>query len=546
VQFPAPAPFGYTPGMSPETAALAPRMKEVLYRCMEEIRATKAALYVSATAAFSENTFELVTHYGFADAPARHAGASDPLIDRLVTKRGVFFANGLNADPRLSELLFMAHTDRILIAPVFSRGRLVAFIDMRDKAGRQPFDAADAEAAGRIAGEILDLFVANNLFGIAPIALSEVPAEKGAPQPQIQQPESAASVSHAIERARTFVASELPRLSQPKNLLSTDDTESIRRVLALVLAIRGTVAAAVTARGHLGNLQLVAARGRFDHESIERFQASIDGWLEKRGIDPREVQREIFHPLGEEGEEIAIDSIAVVMTAPAAVASLHGLIFSVAFAHKPDAGMLRLLELAREQLDDAVAGSFARRTLQWTRERAAEAIVEPDFDRFRELSEHSRHVSQLASRFASHIGLPPAQVDMIRTAGYAHDAGLRILDRPYTKGILPPQERKLLREHSAIGAVLCERVLGPEIAYIVLCHHERWDGSGYPEGIRGEDIPLGARIVQICDAFVAMTLLSSYRPPIGEEAAIEQLTTKAGTQFDPTLVPRFVEMITAE
>jgi len=126
-----------------EILAIEPQLKQILYGCVEHVQATKAALYLSATKDLTQKKFELVTSYQFNDAARRLVSSNDDLVDRLAVKRNAFFVNGVGADMRFSEMLFRQGTDRLLVTPLFARGRLVGFIDMRDKAGRKPFDAPD-------------------------------------------------------------------------------------------------------------------------------------------------------------------------------------------------------------------------------------------------------------------------------------------------------------------------------------------------------------------------------------------------------------------
>src|SRR5687768_6485423 len=115
--------------MVEEVRELEPKLKEVLYRFLEDVQTTKAALYLTD----ERDGFELVTEYGFRGNLALRYAGSDDLIDRLITKRAPFFLNGLTADPRFSEMLYNADTSRLLVAPIYSRGKLIGLVDLRDK-----------------------------------------------------------------------------------------------------------------------------------------------------------------------------------------------------------------------------------------------------------------------------------------------------------------------------------------------------------------------------------------------------------------------------
>jgi HD-GYP domain-containing protein (c-di-GMP phosphodiesterase class II) len=143
--------------------------------------------------------------------------------------------------------------------------------------------------------------------------------------------------------------------------------------------------------------------------------------------------------------------------------------------------------------------------------------------------------------------MTPADVETARIAGLVHDCSMRLLDydRLYRKRDLTAEELAFLREHPSVSAAMIEPVLGIEVARVVLCHHERVDGTGYPNNLAGDEIPLLSRILALCDAWVAMTDPDSYQPPKSRETAIAMLTRAAGTQFDAALTGRFVDVVRA-
>lgn len=151
----------------------------------------------------------------------------------------------------------------------------------------------------------------------------------------------------------------------------------------------------------------------------------------------------------------------------------------------------------------------------------------------------------MAQRFARALDLPATQVETVRIAALVHDVGLRLLDyeRLYKRANLTAEEMRGLGEHPLIGAALVEPILGSEVSQAVLRHHERVDGKGYPSRMSGQQIPLAARIIAIVDAWVAMTSQQSYQTPISREQAKSRLREGAGTQWDGTLVERFLRAL---
>jgi HD-GYP domain-containing protein (c-di-GMP phosphodiesterase class II) len=162
---------------------------------------------------------------------------------------------------------------------------------------------------------------------------------------------------------------------------------------------------------------------------------------------------------------------------------------------------------------------------------------------------HCKRVSDLSVRLAEAAGLPASEVEEIRVGSLVHDVGKigipdQILGKP---GRLTPEEMDLVRRHTVIG----ERLIAPlpvsqTVRDVILCHHERYNGAGYPGGLRGEAIPMSARIVAIADAFEAMTSGRVYRPPILWEQALTELRRASGAQLDPYLVELFLHLLETE
>ncbi|HEU4450759.1 MAG TPA: diguanylate cyclase [Gaiellaceae bacterium] len=154
---------------------------------------------------------------------------------------------------------------------------------------------------------------------------------------------------------------------------------------------------------------------------------------------------------------------------------------------------------------------------------------------------HSYMVGELAARVARRIGLEPEAVELTRLAGSLHDLGKlaipeEILRKP---GPLNEAERLVLERHPQIGYRMLESLGIEPVASWVLHHHERWDGDGYPERKAGGEIPLGARILFVADAYDAMTTDRVYRGRLSHDRAISELERCAGTQFDPDVVAAF-------
>ncbi|HEV7919815.1 MAG TPA: HD domain-containing phosphohydrolase [Thermoanaerobaculia bacterium] len=551
--------------MLSEIKSLEPQLKQILFGCMEHVQATKAALYLSASPDLNDKTFELVTFYQFNDPARKLIRATDDLVERLAIKRGPFFVNGVATDQRFSEMLFRQGTDRLLATPIYSRGRLVGFIDMRDKAGRKPFDHPDVEAAKRIANDVLSLLGAKNLFGVGPIPLAADPAQEqqraaaAAPLRQVMtpatppppppalrgsvQPELSTAARATIAAARDLLAKrQLTHAATAKHVLTDRDLEVVRLLLPATLAIPGAVLACFSAIGHPSNPQSIVAIATVTDDAIEMLQSHLQAWL-RRTHQPEAVSRpHLVYPFGVQVVPVTAAGISTILSAPVNAQSVEGLVLTVAFERTPEPQAQRALHIFLKQIEQSVDAAIAAGSGRNDRQTIAEKLLEPDFQKYPDLVEHCRQVSMMAQRFAIILELPPAQVECIRLAALVHDAGMRLLDyeRLYRKPHVTADELRALAEHPIVGAALVEPLLGAEVAQLVLRHHERVDGKGYPSRMSGNQIPIGARIIQICDAWLAMTARNSYQAPLDHEAAMTRMRDGAGSQFDEQLVARFL------
>jgi response regulator RpfG family c-di-GMP phosphodiesterase len=160
--------------------------------------------------------------------------------------------------------------------------------------------------------------------------------------------------------------------------------------------------------------------------------------------------------------------------------------------------------------------------------------------------EHSRRVTDEAIRLAVAMNCSPKDVESLKIAGILHDVGkIAVPDSILLKADkLTDEEYMIIKNHPTIG----ENILKPVMLLdkermIIQCHHERWDGKGYPLGLKGQDIPLLARILAVTDSFDAMTNNRPYRPAMTKDKALKELIENKNTQFDPDVVDSYIKII---
>jgi HD-GYP domain-containing protein (c-di-GMP phosphodiesterase class II) len=239
----------------------------------------------------------------------------------------------------------------------------------------------------------------------------------------------------------------------------------------------------------------------------------------------------------------AIDEIAAVTVAALSERG-DGFDVGASYGGVVAAGDVKTVEAALRAADQRLYASKSSGRRSAARQ-AADALLQALHERQPELDDHLHGVGDLVGAVGERLGLGGDELDLLRQAGELHDLGKvaipdSILSKP---GPLDDEEWVFVRQHPVVG----ERIISAapalaQVAKLVRASHERFDGSGYPDGRVGEDIPLGARIIAVCDAYDAMIGPRPYRLGMSEEVALAELRRCAGEQFDPTIVEVFCEV----
>jgi len=208
---------------------------------------------------------------------------------------------------------------------------------------------------------------------------------------------------------------------------------------------------------------------------------------------------------------------------------------------KPEEDILKVLKSAEDYM-------YKHKILEneGMRSNTISTIIKTLHEKNPREEQHSQRVSEICQSLGNALGFSELKVSKLKVVGLLHDIGKiaieeGILNKP---GKLSEQERDEIMRHPDIGyRILSSSSEMVELADCILAHHERWDGRGYPKGLKGEAIPRVARIIALADSYDAMTSKRSYRKALSEEEAIIEIRNNAGTQFDPEIARVFVEKV---
>jgi diguanylate cyclase (GGDEF)-like protein len=296
--------------------------------------------------------------------------------------------------------------------------------------------------------------------------------------------------------------------------------------------------------GETGGLVRLAEYGGDGGRPVDRPVVPgmvIESWLER--AEPFVAETSPDHPV------LPVRGTPTIAVAPFAVDGRRAAIVaavptSTAFGARELGLFAGIAQQAKLALQNAESYERLERTFLSTVEALVNALEAND----RRMSTHARSIADLALGVGARLGLGPEASRRLELGALLHDIGkLGIPEAILTKpGPLTPDERAVVDEHPILG----ERILAPieqleEVRRIVRSAHEHFDGSGYPDRLAGEDIPIESRIILVCDAYHAMTTDRPYRRSIGVDAAKERLREGAGTQFDPSVVSALLLVLDA-
>ncbi len=487
------------------------RARELLYRFMEELGVVKAALYLLN----EEGHFELADQYGFGkhDALQTQVRAGDALFDWVRRHRTApSYVNDRYEERSLVQLMEAATSARLMVVPLTLGDRLVGFVDARDKARRAPYEPGDVDRARAIAAALQNLIADSGVYG-HPQRPTEAPVPPGLTTTPSDPPPAPTALAEGEALDAPLIATLAGSVRRASSLpgiaglaFTVTDGRTVRVLLRTGLRLEAPQRQAIAA--HQAAL--------LEPQRPSLPPASAWGWSEETS----------------EGDEKRAEAIrsAVLLAGPPMWILCSAL--GPASSTAPDV----VLDLLRNEASLAFELVRFRRATR----NLARTLLEPGEMSYPRLRAHSQATSELAQRMATIIGMSTADEELVTVAAYLHDVGLRELDYARLHRLENPSEvdRRTFRRHPVVGARIVASAEFPhDLAGAIRHHHERWDGSGYPDRLSGRGIPFAARVIHLAEVYDTLTSQSSYRRPVGREAALTLIRAEAGRQFDPDLIP---------
>jgi putative nucleotidyltransferase with HDIG domain len=574
--------------------ALANRCSQVLYRCMEEAGSTKGALYLRVP---GQGGFEVVSFYGWprGTRPPVTIPEGHPLLLRTQRARRTYVVNDASDSPELSAFGQGGEWPRYLITPVYVQGDWVGLLIQRDRIKGGIFDTErDEPPTLAICGDLVAALKEFRFYGGPHPAPKQSIGPGQVPEGLPTAADLLGELAPAPERLLPPAHSSVPPVHAPGPGAPSTGPSNNERLYGFPGGKDGYTSlpweADRTLSGWVAPAPVNGERrkGMVPPEQRAFFweiaglisqilpATAVALWIE----DPEEIrpilafstlplspelQQQIlahatFHlPAVRESDLRLISRTEMPEVPPwtGAFATYLPLLLNetpqghdlvMVFRLEDHSFSLSEIE-AIQQLSRMLALYLQEARLHVRYHHAflsvSHRILQSGEGRVPSLRPHSLATARLARDLALMLDLPTEDVEAVSIAAMLHDVGLLLLDpQMLAKPTLSDEEMKKVRDHPELAAVFLKDLRFPfDVVRMIRHHHERWDGLGYPEGLRETAIPMGSRIIGLIEAYEVMTSGKSYRRPQGFRQVLAEIRNEAGSQFDPAVVEAFSELM---
>ena len=572
---------------------IARRFTQVLYRCLEEVRSTKGVMYLVIQ---GEPGLHLVSHYGFPrlSPPLDYLAPDSPLVAWVQRERRTFVVNDAQSYPELDAFTQGAETPRFLITPVYDRGNWLGILVQRDPVRGELYDLTQHEAPTlAICAEIVEAY--REFRFILDPSSSPEPLQEGAgpmeavplavpPSDSMFPPATPRYFPSPGEALEGYPTSGME--GEPGSLVTRSGvyaTRALEEVLQAALPAP-PIEGPPTLRPDLKAGMFLPEQRTFFWEAAALLSslvplAAVALWVD----DPHELRPLLAyspHPLSSELKQ-QILAHALYHLPKVVEADLQILIKSEWMEEEPQQGVFQtylpimlmdegggqdLLLLFRSD-DQAFSEQEQVRIRQMARllgfhfqegrlheqyHRAflsvAHRILTSMEGGAPKLRAHSLNTARLVRNLALHLELSSSEVEAVSIAAILHDVGTFMIDPGLlAKSPLTAEEMAKMQAHPVLASIFLKDFRFPfDVLRIIRHHHERWDGMGYPDGLRGEEIPIESRLISLVETFEVMSSGSEFKAPVDRLEVLDELRLEAGHQFDPALVAGFIEYLASK
>lgn len=570
--------------------ALVHRFSQILYRCFEEVGSTKAALYLLVPEA---DGFHLVSHFGWPRIapPPEVLPGDDPLAVWARRERRSFVVSNVDQTGELAKFLSGTESPRFLITPFFDRGEWAGLLVQKDRTKGSLYDLERHEGPTQaICQEIVETMRDFRAGRSVVPALTSVP--DGASPLQVPVPASGAMVpalgqapGQGLESLDGFQA--LPGqvlafapVPPGQAIISRNlDEPTDPRLVASVVPVQPSATPVSQPAGGFRAGMFLPEQRTFFWEAATLLcslvpLAAVALWMDevlevkpiltysRQPLSPDLKQQVLAHVTYHVPKVVERDLRILTKVEYLEKEPLTGIFQTylpvILVAEGQDLMLLFRSEdrpfSEREQSYIEMVARMVGFHLQEVRlhERYHRAFLSVSHRLLNSaeggaprLRDHSLATAKLARSFSLHLELPVADLEAVCIASILHDVGTFLLDpRLLAKPGLSGDEMARMQTHPVLATTFLKDFRFPfDVLGIIRHHHERWDGKGYPDGLRGESIPLGSRIINLIESFEVMNDGSVFKGPRPPKEILNELRKGAGGQFDPTLVAEFLEFL---